>query len=451
MFLLLLACADDPKLDDSAWVDDTAAPDDSAAPGPWTELTARPDWESELEGYGTGLVWADIDGDGDGDLVVAYGNDMRPGPLVVYLNRDGQLDAQPSWRSDSDHYHGHIAAGDLNGDGLADLAVSRFLGEGRFEDPGGVFIYINRGGELEGSPSWSSPEDFFTFSCALGDVDNDGDLDLAAAVGEAYYNAPDVSRVYLNDGAGDFGGAAAWTTEQPRHSFDVAWFDLDQNGWLDLAFANGGSPHSVYLNQGGQLESTPAWEASGAPETFEGNTLDWGDVNGDGWLDLAVSDNSQLGGTGTVSLFCGPTLERCWESADPAAYQSAVSIEDVDGDGAPELVAGAWWGEVRLYPNDGGLAPEPAWTSSTTTVIEAFGWQDSDGSHDQVVTLEGEGLVQVPGRGRVLSVQGGVAGDGWISGPGTVRAEVLAPAPRDLAVSNWDRDIGDQLFLRRAP
>lgn len=456
MLLLLLACnsgdgSDSLPTDDTA--DDTGAASVDTAEGRflWTALSPTPSWTADVSGFGTGLGWIDVDQDGDDDLIVAYGNDMSPGPLRLYLNLDGALDPEPAWRSEDDHYYGHLSVGDVNGDGWPDVAVSRFLGDGRFGDLGGVEVFLNDAGALQERPAWESAEAFYSFSCALGDVDNDGDLDLAAASGEAYQGDPDYTRVFLNDGQGGFGEAAAWTEDRPRHGFDVAWADFNEDGWLDLVVANNGSAHALYLNEGGALAASPAWEAEGEPERFEGNSLDWGDVDGDGWLDLVVSDNNQLGGAGTVSLYCGPTLERCWESADPPAYQSAVSLEDFDGDGLPELFAGAWWGPVRRYDNVGGqLSAEPDWESATNNVIEAFAWSDVDRSHLMGASWTGYDLQRVPGRARVLSVQGGVAGDGYISGPGVWVAEVLQPAPRDLAVSNWDREVGDHVF-ERAP
>ena len=421
---------------------------------PWPTLKRSPDYESTEQGVATGGGFADIDGDGDADLVVAYGNDIQKGPIAVYLNDMGNLSRTADWSTQATHYHGHLALGDLNGDGWTDLAVTRFLGDSGWEEQGGVDVYLNQGGQLAEQPSWSSPEALYSFSCALGDLDNDGDLDLAAVAGEPYYHQPDRSLVWLNDGEGDFGVQAAWSTEADRHSLDVAWTDLDADGDLDLAFANIGSPHTAYLNEGGELSSSPAWEASGESERFEGNTLDFGDVNDDGHMDLVISDNDQLGGAGTVVLYCGPSLEPCWESQDAPRMQSAVSLEDIDGDGDLDLAAGAWGrgglgAEVSIYLNDLGILEEkPSWASQTSSVIEAFAWADLDGSDAEVQELSGVGLVQVPHRGRVLSVTGGVAGEGWISGPGSIEAQVLAPAPRDLAVTNWDKYLGNYVFTR---
>lgn len=424
------------------------SPTDSVVDLPsWPSLSRSPAYESTEDVYGTGLAWLDIDRDGDADLLVAAGNDMRQDALFLYQNVDGVIEQTASWVSEERAYFGHISVADLNNDGWADVAVSRFLGVDRFDTPGRVEVFLNRGGALSDEPDWVSPP-VYTFSCALGDVDGDGDADLAVAVGEPYHAEPARSLLFANDGQADFGAAPIWQTEAPRHSLDVGWLDINRDGWLDLAFANIGSGHTVYLNEGGALAATPAWTAPGEDASFEGNSLDWGDVDGDGWLDLAISDNKQLGGVGSTSLYCGPDLERCWESADEPAFSSAVSLEDLDGDGDPEVVAGAWWGPLRVYQNDAGLPPEPSFVSDTSSVIEAFGWEDIDGSDRRVETLVGDRLIEVPGRARVLSVVGGVATDGWISGPGAIRAEVLAPAPRDLAITNWDPNVGNYIFTR---
>ena len=63
-------------------------------------------------------------------------------------------------------------------------------------------------------------------------------------------------------------------------------------------------------------------------------------------------------------------------------------------------------------------------------------------------SIGGEGLVQIPGRGRVLSVVGGVAGDGWATGSGYVEVTYLRADARDLAVSDWEDDHGDRLYSR---
>lgn len=452
MLFWLLSCkpSDDGGFAPADGVDsvvaESAAPD-SAAPA-WPALPLAEGWESAEADVATGLGVLDIDQDGDLDLLVANGNDITPGPLRLYRNDGGVLETTASWVSDAIGYYGHLSVGDLDGDGLEDVIVSRFLGPGRFTEAGGVERFMNLGGALEPSASWTT-EGVFSFSNALGDIDGDGDLDLAVAVGEPYKNPPGRSLLFLNDGAGDLGLSPAWTTERDRHAMDVTFADLNGDGALDLAFANLGDAHAVYLNEGGLPAATPSWEAPESAGPYEGNTVDWGDVNGDGALDLVISDNLQLGGPGVVRAWCGPSLDLCWTSKDEAAYQSALSLEDIDGDGDLDLFAGSWWGVGRLYLNDGaGLSTTPSATTAREVVYEALAWLDLDGSHAAELTLSGVGLAAVPGRAPVRALVGAVSADGWISGPGAWTATVLAPAPRDLAVTTWDKNVGNLLFPR---
>ena len=355
---------------------DTGEGDD---PPPTMEpLSPAAIWISDHPGYGTGGAFADIDQDGDLDLVVAHGNDMSPGHLTVFENRQGRLDQHPSWMSRDTAYYGHLDVGDVNGDGFVDVVVSRFLGDDRFDEPGGVEVFLNRSGILEDTPSWIA-DGFFSFSLSLGDMDRDGALDLAVAVGESYENPPDHSRVFKGNGDGSFGTEPVWVAAEAGYSFDVVWADFDGDGWLDLAFANQQAGHAIYQNLEGEIEDYPAWRANEAHGPYEGNTIVVGDVDGDEILDLVVSDNDQQGGVGEVRLWCGPEWEPCHSISQP--FASAVGLFDWDGDSDLDLVYGGWWSSVSIVENVGGmLQPEPVWRSTKSDiVVEALDWADVDG------------------------------------------------------------------------
>ncbi|MFH1469252.1 MAG: VCBS repeat-containing protein [Pseudomonadota bacterium] len=456
--LLLAGCP--PSLDSQDSAGDSLPPTDTAETASpvfgWPPYEAVPSWIAEDHGYGTGAAWADIDGDGALDLVVSYGNDMSPGPLAVHLAREGSLGQEADWASTVEAYHAHLAVGDVDGDGLADVVVARFLGTDGFDAPGGISLYLNQGGYLPDEPSWESAAGFYCFSVALGDMDNDGDLDLAAATGEPYHHDAEPDLLFLNEG-GAFTEPPAWQSAEPTWSMDVGFFDANLDGALDLAFARRGSPHAVHLNTGAGLaaglpEGSPSLLAEG--ESFEGNSLDFGDVDGDGWPDLAVTDNQQLGGPGTVRLFAGPDLTLAWETAAPNADYSAVALADLDDDDDLDLAVGAWWGAIGVHRDEGGLEPEPSWAAQDDSVVaEAFALHDLDGSYSREVEVRGPGpLLALPRPCQVRATSTpGAQGDGYFSAPTTEQVTITcrwSPAP-DLLVTDWTRGVGNTLFAHR--
>jgi hypothetical protein len=406
-------------------------------------LSPDPIWESEENAYTTGGSFVDIDNDGDLDIVVSEGNDMEPGFLRVYHNNSGQIETTASWSSAEVHFYGHLCVGDLNADGFSDVVVTRFIGDAGFSEPGGVEVFINQEGELSPIPDWEL-DGFYSFSCALGDMENDGDLDIALAIGEAYEHEPDYSMALRNTGTGEW--ELAWKGDIPRYSFDVAWVDTNHDGFLDLVFANAQSGHSVFLSNSGVLEESPHWIAQGGP--FEGNTLDFGDLNSDGFVDLLFSDNNQLGGLGALSLFCGPDFDICWQNQGNEQMWSAVSLHDVDADGDLDILGGAWWGAVDVYENIDGL---PQFTPSQTLgsddmVVEALAWGAINPLSIENERVVGSGLIEIPRPAFAVEVYSGVLGDGYISGP-TIDADIWY-APSDLLLTDWEPNQGNLVFQR---
>ena len=90
-------------------------------------------WTSYPGGVTTGGAFADLDRDGWLDFVVANGNDILRQRVEVYYNDGaGNYPLNPQWQSADVDYHGHLAVGDVDGDGWDDVAVSVFLGAGGF-------------------------------------------------------------------------------------------------------------------------------------------------------------------------------------------------------------------------------------------------------------------------------------------------------------------------------
>ncbi len=448
------------------------------------QFPAYPDWESTpMNQVATGAALRDLDGDGWPDLIIANGNDIHRQRVAVYRNQGGTFPLTPTWESGDVDYHGHLDLADVTGDGNLDLAVAVYLGPGGFPQPGYVKLYQGYGdGTFSPLPVWRSQDEFSSFRVAFGDINMNGRPDLACAAGEAYYRVKERARVYRNVG-GMLEPQPYWMSDTEGYSMDVAWGDINGDGILDLVVGGTSNPNdpdpfrtSVHLGDGMTLSTAPDW--INADGDNYANTICLADVNGNGWLDLAVCDNNQLGGAGRVKLFLNDgsgnlSILPDWVSGF-SGYGAHVSFADVNFNGRLDLVTGSWWGRVRIYLNQDGTFPTaPNWQSASTSVVENIAWEDvnNDGTRSPILErFIGDGIRRHflmrdrPVRPISVSLDGTVLPEssyflhtehGWISLSITPSAgaefcvEYSASASLDFVVSNWDTGKGNYLFLNQ--
>jgi hypothetical protein len=443
-------------------------------------LPSSPAWTSSDNDYSTGGALADVNGDGWLDFLMSNGNDMAMDFNSVYMNSAGTMESIASWRSSDNGYFGHCYAGDVNNDGLPDLAVA-YLGSGASGEKT-VRIYRNESGALGAAPWWKAHDKHSSFDCCLGDVDLDGDLDLAISAGDAYQNEVDSVRIYRNNG-GSFDTLPFWTAHEGHCSDAVRFCDIDNDGDLDLFVgqvvqdSNKGMV-SMYRNNGGVLETSPAWVAR--PGVGWVLRLAFADYDNDAYLDLAVASNAQTGEPNSIKVFHnnGGTLDTIASFTMLRAnqYSSCVAWADVNGDNFPDLAAGGWWERAVVFENHAGvLDTTPTWSwldPDSSLVCEAVVWGDiTNGNLSSVnEAYDGDGqrklfnlhrrplqsLDSVYVNGARVSTAGfcfDLLG-GWASfasappaGSGNVVFFYRYSMAPDLAVTNWNQSHGNYLFL----
>ncbi|NCF69113.1 MAG: hypothetical protein GWP61_24405, partial [Chloroflexi bacterium] len=183
-----------------------------------------------------------------------------------------------------------------------------------------------------------------TRGIAWGDVDGDGDLDLAVGNGQfdAMSGYSQINQLYIKLKNGNY--LERNIGDSSHNTRAVAWGDWDGDGDLDLAVANDGQANQVYENEGGEL--TLGWTA---PISISSTSLAWGDWDGDGDLDLAVGNN---GTANQVYQNISDTLQLGWKSPfSPTLNTTGVAWADWDDDGDLDLTVTNYDGVDQIYEN----------------------------------------------------------------------------------------------------
>jgi hypothetical protein len=332
----------------------------SFGPGPFfVDVTAEalpPGYDQTGQGIYTdaGAVLYDFDVDGDVDLFLP----RLHAPAKLYAN-DGTghfEDVTAKWGLGIQLLAEGTNTGlfiDVNNDGRVDLMVG--------SKRAGVRLFINQGDRFTlTAESLTGPGEWQALAAA--DYDNDGDLDVFCCnyglididhQPGSYVNARDglPNALLRNDGKGGFTNDIDGTgmgREKTRWAYAAVWCDFDLDGDMDLYVANDYGPNNLWVND--EKDFTFVDEASrrGAEDHGNGMSAAWLDYNGDGLLDLYVSNMQSFAGNRLTALddFLGSdesrALYRRYSKGNTLLKNDGHSFTDVTAESGTKPAFWAW-------------------------------------------------------------------------------------------------------------
>lgn len=315
----------------------------------------------------TKIVAADLDNDGFQDIVVSK-KEFNNSKVSFYLNSGSGSFGLENILTANLNYPEAIAAGDLDGNGWADVVTTSY-------NPNKLLLFLNSGGSFP-TETLLEPNIVFPEDIEITDIDNDGDMDIVVL---DHVNII----VYYNDGNATFNKAITPNDQFEYYAFSIA--DLDGDGFKDIII--GGSLLLVYMNDNGSFTDHDIARGNSIVNPGFCFMVHTADLDGNGSMDLIIDGN----GSSEISWHSndGNGFFTFMQSIETTSQCKSVSTADFNNDGSLDLFASLFQeGEVAWYANDGqgnfGSKQLVSTGTAPNTTITASGDLNNNGSPDVI-------------------------------------------------------------------
>jgi hypothetical protein len=394
----------DPELDEGAALVHDGGPGGPSAAAGWSVQSnqAGAYLGARLDSAG------DVNGDGYDDAVVTsydYTNQTnREGKAWAYHGSAAGLAAAPAWTAEGNQYDcmygwAIAGAGDVNGDGYDDIIVGSHAYDAPESREGRAWVYHGSAAGLSPTAQWTAESNqvdgYLGFAVdSAGDVNGDGYDDVIVGgpffttsffrEGRAwvYHGGPaglsTVAAVTLDGTAFDqnFGGRVAGAG------------DLNGDGYADVLVSDSDGAVRAYMGSPTGVLPTPAWVELGDGPAYQMWVAGLGDVNGDGFGDLAIADataddpEQDEGITYVLAGKCYDPLDAdgdgTGDACDLCPGLDDALYGDLDGDGFPSCGTDCWDGDATVFPGAMEVA-DGVDQDCDGIVDEGTEWYDDDG------------------------------------------------------------------------
>jgi enediyne biosynthesis protein E4 len=243
-----------------------------------------------------------------------------------------------------------LATADVNNDGLDDLYMGSATG-----DTAKLFIQQKDGRfKLTTQPAFIADKYYENIGAEFFDADGDGDADLVVAAGgnQAKQGSPYLfTRLYLNDGKGNFSKASKGWPQVSVNASCVRVGDFDNDGRQDVFIGARSAPGSY-----GVTPSSVLLKNMGGGNFVIADSIAPGMVTDARWVDINNDRTKELVVVGdwmpvTVYKFANRKLSKAFEIPNSSGWWNCVTVADMDNDGDEDLIAGNTGLNSRIKAN----------------------------------------------------------------------------------------------------